>query len=159
MIKVLFVCLGNICRSPSADAVLRKKVIDAGLSELVQVDSAGTAHWHAGEAPDARSIAAGQKRGYDLAVLRARQVTAADFEQFDYILAMDSQNLADLTAIRPSQAKTSALLFLAEFGHTGHQNVPDPYYGKAKDFELVLDLLEPACDALLSDIRQHLGAQ
>lgn len=156
MIKVLFVCLGNICRSPSADAVLRKKVADEGLANRVMVDSAGTSDWHIGKRPDPRSIEHGAKRGYDLTVLRARQAIADDFNEFDYVLAMDAENLANLLAIKPSNARTQPQLFLKAFGNSAEQEVPDPYYGGDAGFEHVLDLLEQACDALLNDIKQQL---
>lgn len=156
MIKVLFVCLGNICRSPSADAMLRKKVAAAGLADKVVVDSAGTAAWHIGKQPDPRSIEHGAKRGYDLTVLRARQAVADDFNEFDYVLAMDAENLANLQAIKPDDARTQPQLFLKAFGNSSEQEVPDPYYGGEEGFEHVLDLLEQACDALLKDIQQQL---
>lgn len=157
-VRVLFVCLGNICRSPTAHAVFDQKVRQAGLSEHVLVDSAGTAAWHIGKSPDARSAAAGKARGYDLSVLRARQAIAEDFEQFDYVLAMDESNLANLQALRAEAgcSGTEPALFLAEYLPGGRREVPDPYYGGADGFENVLDLVEAACDNLLATIlKQH----
>lgn len=157
MIKVLFVCLGNICRSPTADAVLRQKIQAAGLVDQVEVDSAGTSNWHVGKAPDARSQAAAARRGYDLSILRARQVTQKDFDEFDYVLAMDYDNLSDLKALKPAQARTQPQLFLKTFGSDNYTSeVPDPYYGGDQGFEKVLDMLEDACANLLADIRQKL---
>lgn len=157
MIKVLFVCLGNICRSPTADGVLRKKIQAAGLADQVEVDSAGTSNWHIGKAPDARSQQAAAKRGYDLSLLRARQVAPSDFTEFDYVLAMDYDNLSDLKAIKPAQARTEPQLFLKTFGSDEYSSeVPDPYYGGDQGFEKVLDMLEDACTNLLADIRQKL---
>ncbi|MFY9179792.1 MAG: low molecular weight protein-tyrosine-phosphatase [Venatoribacter sp.] len=154
MVKVLFVCLGNICRSPTADAILRKKVKDAGLQKLISVDSAGTAAWHTGKAPDERSTRHAALRGYDLSPLRARQVSFADFYEFDYVLAMDEQNLADLIDLS-DDASTQPELFLKRFNHKFPETqVPDPYYGGDAGFEHVLDLLEHACDNLLAEIRQ-----
>jgi len=160
MIRVLFVCLGNICRSPTAHGVLLKKIQQHGLSGDVEVDSAGTAAYHAGEAPDVRASKAAGQRGYDLSSLRARQAKAEDFDRFDYVLAMDEENLANLNAICPPQARTRPQLFLRDFGRQFKESeVPDPYYGGAKGFEHVLDLVEDACDGLLDDIRQRLSAQ
>lgn len=157
MIKVLFVCLGNICRSPSADAMLRKKVAELGLQERVVVDSSGTANWHVGKQPDERSIQHGAKRGYDLTVLRARQACSDDFNEFDYVLAMDADNLKNLQAIMPASPRTQPQLFLKAFGTSTEHEVPDPFYGGEAGFEHVLDLLEQACDALLVDIQQRLS--
>jgi len=157
MIRVLFVCLGNICRSPTAHGVFQKLVNDAGLENTVLVDSAGTAAWHIGKSPDSRSTAAAAKRGYDLSPLRARQAVAADFEQFDYVLAMDKENLTNLQRICPNGAKSAPQLFLYEFGRrVNEQEVPDPYYGGEDGFEHVLDLVEDACDDLLQDIVKQL---
>lgn len=158
MIQVLFVCLGNICRSPTADAVMRAKVKAAGLEHLIQVDSAGTANWHEGKQPDARSIEKAALRGYDLTPLRARQVQVEDFDAFDYVLAMDESNLADLNALKPAAARTAPQLFLREFGSTSEHQVPDPYYGGDDGFEHVLDLLEAACSQLLNHIQRTLNA-
>jgi protein-tyrosine phosphatase len=155
MVKVLFVCLGNICRSPTADGVIRKLVADAGLAEQIQVDSAGTAGWHIGRAPDPRTVAAAQKRGFDLSPLCARQVTRVDFAEFDYVLAMDKSNLSDLQALKPAGYRGHLGLFLAFSEQQKFREVPDPYHGGNDGFELVLDLVEDAALGLLNDIRKH----
>ncbi|MBT8765210.1 low molecular weight protein-tyrosine-phosphatase [Metapseudomonas boanensis] len=152
--KVLFVCLGNICRSPTAEGVLRHKLWEAGLIEQVQVDSAGTGDWHVGKAPDARTRVAAQRRGYDLSQLRARQVEAADFGRFDLILAMDKSNLANLQRLR-SGAGAELDLLLQRY-ELALDEVPDPYYGGEDGFETVLDLIEQACDALIDEIKGRL---
>jgi protein-tyrosine phosphatase len=154
-VKVLFVCLGNICRSPTADGVFLKLVSDAKLDKHIMVDSAGTAGWHQGRAPDPRTIAAAKKRGYDLSVLRARQVLTRDFEKFDYILAMDAANLRDLENLKPANYSGHLGLFLGFGMQKTHSDVPDPYHGDTKDFELVLDLVEDASQGLLDHIRQN----
>ncbi len=146
--KVLFVCLGNICRSPTADGVLRKMVQEAKLGDKVVVDSAGTGAWHVGEAPDPRTVKTASKRGYDLSVLRARQVTKQDFTECDLIFAMDKSNLKNLEALRPKGSKAELHLFLKKFG-LEEEEVPDPYYGGAEGFDHVLDLVETACTALM----------
>ena len=156
MIKVLFVCLGNICRSPTAHAVLEHKLAMAGLSELVEVDSAGTAAWHVGKQPDMRSQQAARKRNYDLSHLRARQAMADDFLEFDYVLAMDDENLVNLKAIVPNKTKSNPILFLKSYSTLGFTQVPDPYYGGEGGFEAVLDMIENACDQLILDIRTKL---
>ena len=155
MAKVLFVCLGNICRSPTADGIFRNLVAQANLDHKILVDSAGTGDWHIGKAPDARTVAAARNRGYDLSVLRARQVNKNDFAEFDYVLAMDNSNLKDLQRMRPFDYKGHLGLFL-EFGSRGdYLEVPDPYYGGKEGFELVLDLVEDAAQGLLNHIRQN----
>ncbi|MGL4318741.1 MAG: low molecular weight protein-tyrosine-phosphatase [Pseudomonas sp.] len=153
--KVLFVCLGNICRSPTAEGVFRQRLQAAGLAEQVQVDSAGTGDWHVGKAPDQRTRLAAQRRGYDLAPLRARQVAVEDFQRFDLILAMDQSNLAHLKALRPGSAVAELDLFLRRY-QLALDEVPDPYYGGEDGFEQVLDLIEQASDALLAEIRGRL---
>ena len=153
--KVLFVCLGNICRSPTADGVLRHKLKSAGLADRMVVDSAGTGDWHVGKAPDGRTQQAACKRGYDLSGLRARQVEVADFQRYDLILAMDQNNLRDLKAMQPAAAKAEVDLFLRRYAGACDE-VPDPYYGGEQGFEEVLDLVEHACDALLSEIQGRL---
>ncbi len=155
MIKVLFVCLGNICRSPTADGIFVEKVKAANLQNRIEVDSAGTGDWHIGRAPDKRAQAAALKRGYDLSNLRARQVSAADFEVYDYILAMDNANLNDLRAMKPANYQGQLALFL-NYGDGDEDEVPDPYYGGDAGFDHVLDLVEAAADGLLKDIQSKL---
>jgi len=147
--RVLFVCLGNICHSPTAQGVFQSLAAQRGLSGAVQVDSCGTGGWHVGSAPDRRAVAAAARRGYDLSGLRARQVRREDFGAFDYILAMDRENLADLEAIRPAGFRGHLGLFLAFAGDGAPADVPDPYYGGAGGFDHVLDLIETASEGLL----------
>lgn len=156
MKRVLFVCLGNICRSPTAHGVFRHLVEQQGLAHLIEIDSAGTAAYHVGNAPDHRSAAAALQRGYDLSDLRARQAISADFEHYDYILAMDGQNLKDLQDICPANYQGHLGLFLS-FVDDSTRDVPDPYYGGASGFDQVLDLVERASDALLQQIRKELS--
>lgn len=145
--RLLFVCLGNICRSPTAEGVTRTLAERAGLDVLL--DSAGTGNWHQGEPPDRRMQAAARRAGYDLSALRARQAIAADFERFDLILAMDEQNRRDLERIRPAGNETALRLMLS-FGGTELRDVPDPYYSGG--FDSVLKLIENAASALLDDV-------
>lgn len=155
--RVLFVCLGNICRSPTAEGMLRHKLEEAGLAERVTIDSCGTGDWHVGKAPDRRAVAAAASRGVDLSAIRARQLDRADFERFDYVLAMDHGNLADLSALRPKACDAHVGLFLDFAGREG-EAVPDPYYGAEDGFGEVLDLVEAAADGLVEDLRKRLGA-
>lgn len=158
MIRILMVCLGNICRSPTAHGVMEKLIKDKGMEHYISVDSAGTGNWHIGERPDGRATQAAARRGYDLSGQLARQVDDTDFGRFHYILAMDRQNLKDLRARCPA-SHHSRLRLLLEYGESEHDIVPDPYYSGAQGFELVLDLVEGACSALLADIqRQHFPA-
>jgi protein-tyrosine phosphatase len=153
--RVLMVCMGNICRSPTAEAVLRHKLHAAGLHDTVKVDSAGTHAWHAGAPPDTRSVAHAARRGYDLSALRARAVEDEDFERFDLILAMDWDNLA-LLEERCPQAHRGKLSRLTEHAiGSAAQVVPDPYAGGPTSFEEVLDLVEAACDGLVSRFRRR----
>jgi protein-tyrosine phosphatase len=149
---VLFVCLGNICRSPTAHGVFENILELRGMAHAVEVDSCGTGDWHVGSAPDRRSAAEAGKRGYDLSQLRARQVQAADFGRFDYILAMDYLNLADLQAMCPDNYAGHLGLFLPFAEESATQEVPDPYYGGADGFSHVLDLVEAASEGLLQQI-------
>lgn len=161
MLRVLFVCLGNICRSPTAHGVLLKKLQERGLDGQVEVDSAGTAAWHTGKAPDSRSQSAAAERGYDLSALRARQVMADDFHTFDYVLAMDNENLANLQRMVPrAGVRQAPALFLKTFGRRFTEaEVPDPYYGGDDGFGHVLDLVEDACEGLLDDIELQLKSR
>jgi len=147
----LFVCLGNICRSPTVEAVARAEFARAGLD--VEVDSAGTADYHVGEPPDSRSIAAGAAQGYDLAPLRARKIVADDFRRFDRVLAMDRDNLRDLRALRPHDGVEPALFL-------GDGNVPDPYYGGVDDFACVVTLAREGVAALVAELHaRHRGVR
>jgi len=154
-VRLLFVCLGNICRSPTAEGVMRHKLQLAGLADQVQVDSAGTGGWHVGKAPDSRTRAAAERRGYVLHDLCARQVQADDFARFDLILAMDHDNLSTLRSLRPADGSAELDLFLRR-GGLAEEEVPDPYYGGADGFERVLDMVELACDRLIEQIRERL---
>jgi len=148
-LSVLFVCLGNICRSPTAHGVFAKLVEQAGYSDLIQVDSAGTGDWHLNHAPDRRTAQVAASKGYDLSELRARLVTSADFNQFDYIIAMDNANLEDLRAMQPQGYQGYLGLFLDFSEQSAVQEVPDPYYGGEDGFELVFGLVEDAAKGLL----------
>ena len=152
-ISVLFVCLGNICRSPTAHAVFESMVESEGLTNRITVDSAGTGDWHLGHGPDERTAALAAERGYDLSELRARLVDEQDFNQFDYIIAMDNENLSNLRAMCP-QDYDGQLSLLLDYSHQSDTSeVPDPYYGGENGFALVLDLVEEACSGLLAHIR------
>ena len=150
VLRVLMVCMGNICRSPTAEAVLRQRLAAHGLITQVEVDSAGTGGWHVGEAPDSRAQRHALRRGYDLSRLRARRVVEADFERFDLLLAMDEDNLSELQRLKPAGARAELRLFAAV-------DVPDPYQGGAQGFESVLDLIEQASDVVLTELRTRLG--
>ena len=150
--RVLFVCLGNICRSPTAHGVFESMVRERGLDRRIYVDSCGTGDWHIGHPPDSRAAAEAAGRGYDLSHLRARQVSASDFDQFDYILAMDRQNLSDLEAMRPPGFGGHLGLFLPFAAGSGYEEVPDPYYGGDQGFTEVLDMVEAASEGLLQEI-------
>jgi len=153
MVKVLFVCMGNICRSPTAEGVFRHKVNTAGMDKLIQIDSAGTHAYHVGEPPDQRAQAAARKRGFDLSAQRARRVRAGDFEEYDFVLAMDEANYADLVSICPGHLQERVKLFL-DFAHNSKtREVPDPYYGGDHGFEHVLDLVEDAAEGLLGHLQ------
>jgi len=151
--KILFVCMGNICRSPTAEGVFRHVVERDGLSGAIHIDSAGTHAYHIGEPPDARSLAAAAKRGYDLSELRARQVSVEDFVEFDYVLAMDLHNRELLLQRCPAEHRGKVQLFLEFAEGAAVREVPDPYYGGAQGFEEVLDLVEDAAEGLLRHIK------
>lgn len=156
--SVLFVCMGNICRSPSAEGVFRDLLIKEGLKDKVRVDSAGTHAYHIGDPPDPRSIEHALRRGVDLRMLRARQVNALDFEDFDYILAMDGDNYDRLLSKCPKEYQPKVRLFLEYAQELKTREVPDPYYGGHQGFEHVLDLVEAASRGLLEAMRaEHSG--
>lgn len=153
--KLLFICLGNICRSPAAEAVMRQKAEERHLSADIFVDSAGIGSWHVGEQPDRRMQKHAARRGYDLSALRARQFRSDDFRKFDYIVVMDEENYHDVTAREASphggRPEGAQVLRMKDYftRHKGRQSVPDPYYGGSDGFELALDLIEDGCDGLL----------
>jgi protein-tyrosine phosphatase len=148
-VGVLMVCMGNICRSPTAEAVLRARLRAAGLQRHVRVDSAGMSSHHEGEAPDPRAIRHAAARGYELAVLRSRPVMAEDFRRHRYLLAMDEDNLRWLEKEMPADAPAQISLLLTHAPHLGVREVPDPYYGPPAGFERVLDLVEAGCDGFV----------
>jgi len=155
--RVLFVCLGNICRSPTAHGIFLRLVEEEGLAERILVDSAGTHAYHIGEPPDRRAQEAARKRGFELNSLRARRAVEEDFERFDYVLAMDRSNFEHLRAICPTHAEHKLRLFLTYAPDLGVDEVPDPYYGGTAGFERVLDIIEEAARGLLSEIRRERG--
>ena len=152
--KVLFVCLGNICRSPTAEGVLRHLAAKEAPQLALEIDSAGTADYHIGAPPDARSQRAALKRGIDISGLKARQVAVDDFARFDLILAMDGENLRELQAMRPRNSRASLKLFLEYAPDLAQQDVPDPYYRDAAAFEEVLDLTSAASRGLLAALQE-----
>lgn len=155
-VSVVFICMGNICRSPTAEAVFRQRVEAAGLADRVQIDSAGTHAYHIGNPPDARSMKTAAARGYAMDSLRARQVTAQDIAAFDYVLAMDEENLSILQRLASTENPNKPRLLMDFAPHFGRRDVPDPYYGGAQGFEQVLDMIEAASDGLLAELRQRL---
>ncbi|MGC1727848.1 MAG: low molecular weight protein-tyrosine-phosphatase [Steroidobacteraceae bacterium] len=156
--RILFICLGNICRSPTAEGVLRVLAAREAPELPLEIDSAGTAGYHVGEPPDPRMRHAAARRGYDLSGLRARVVEPGDFERFDLILAMDQDNLRVLKRRAPTHVQERVRLFLEFAPESGTAEVPDPYYGSATGFEEVLDLVESAARGLLAHLRQQLRA-
>jgi protein-tyrosine phosphatase len=157
-VSVCFVCLGNICRSPTAEGVMKRLVADAGLAERIHVDSAGTGDWHVGEAPDERAQQAAAQRGYDLSVLRARQIDADDFGRFDLIVAMDDANVSALQQRCPGAHREKIRLMMEFAPQPSSRVVADPYFGGADGFEMVLDQCEAACAGLLDVLRARLAA-
>lgn len=157
MIRVLFVCLGNICRSPTAEGIFRARLREAGLEHRVAVDSCGTGHWHIGEPPDERACREAARRGLSIEALRARQLADSDFLQFDYLLAMDRANLAELRARCPAacRAHIGLLLDFAEGAEV--REVPDPYFGGGAGFAYAYELIEAASDGLIAHLRARYG--
>jgi protein-tyrosine phosphatase len=156
-VRILFVCMGNICRSPTAEAVMRRKLEEAGLAAAVELDSAGTDGWHAGSPPDARATEAARRRGTALTGA-ARQVTEDDFARFDLVLAMDRENVGELLRRAPDDEARGRVRLLREFDPASagapDLDVPDPYFGGPQGFDTVLDQVEAACDGLLDEVRR-----
>ncbi|WP_341315021.1 low molecular weight protein-tyrosine-phosphatase [Paraburkholderia sp. IMGN_8] len=160
-VSICFVCLGNICRSPTAEGVMRHLVAEANLAERILIDSAGTGDWHIGQPPDDRAQHAAGQRGYQLAGLRGRQIAAADFERFDLLIAMDDKNVAALSQICPPALRDKIRLLMEFVPETdsrwgGAREVVDPYFGGAEGFEQVLDQCEAACRGLIAALRPQL---
>jgi protein-tyrosine phosphatase len=159
MVRILFVCSGNICRSPTAEGVFRHAVVQAGLRDHVEIASAGTHDYHVGECPDRRAIAAARARGYDVSWLKARHFSERDFSTYDHLLAMDRGHLSILMRRSPPEHRHKIRLFMDHAPHLPHREVPDPYYGDDAGFELVLDLVEAASRGLLEHIRPGIEAR
>lgn len=151
--SILFVCLGNICRSPAADAIMRAKAAGAGLD--AEVDSAGIGAWHVGQLPDIRMRRCGGRHGYDVCH-RARQVTAEDFDRFDIVMGMDAQNVSDLLNLAKTDAQRAKVRLMADYltRHPGQRSIPDPYYGDESDFELAVELIEDAVDNIVKLMKE-----
>ena len=150
--RILFVCLGNICRSPMAEGVFRRATEEAGLAHLFQIDSAGMGDWHQGQAPDQRAQEAARARGVDISAQSARKIELEDFDVFDLVVAMDGSNIADLQDIAPHAGRRKIRRFLDYAPHVDAQDVPDPYYGGRQGFDHALDLIEAAADGLLAEL-------
>lgn len=156
--RILMVCMGNVCRSPTAEVVMRHRVESAGLADVVEIDSAGThASTTAAQPPDERSVAHAARRGYDLRTVRARRVLPSDFDAFDLIIAMDEDNVANLKSGCPPENRHKIKLLMDFAASRAPQVVPDPYYGGAAGFEWVLDLIEVGCDGLIETLRRDAG--
>lgn len=158
-IGVLFVCMGNICRSPTAHGVFRHLVASSDLMDRIDIDSAGTHAYHVGNPPDPRTVSTARRRGIDLSDLRARQVDLGDLYQYDYVLAMDDYNLSLLHELAVPEVAHKIRLFLEFAPQSGRREVPDPYYGGAEGFEQVFDLVQAASEGLLADIRQRFAGR
>jgi len=162
MYKVLFVCTGNICRSPTAEGVFRQIVEHAGLGDVISVDSAGIGSWHVGDPPDARAVETALNNGVDITSLRARKVVRDDFKDFDLIIALDSTHLGALEEMRPGFSPDhdrAVLDLMMRFApQYGTEDVPDPYYGGKDGFQNVFDMIKSACEGLLNHIREQKGA-
>jgi len=150
--RILFVCLGNICRSPMAEGVFRRLVEEEGLAHRFEIDSAGLGAWHLGQAPDDRAQAAARGRGIDISGQSARQVRQDDFDRFDLLLVMDRSNLAELKRAAPAEARAKIRPFLDFAPHAGTKDVPDPFYGGTEGFDHALDLIESAARGLLAEL-------
>ncbi|MCA6363676.1 MAG: low molecular weight phosphotyrosine protein phosphatase [Bacteroidetes bacterium] len=156
--RILMVCLGNICRSPLAEGVLRKKLEQGGLADRVEVDSAGTSNYHIGETPDKRSVANARRHDVDISSLRARQFTASDFEQFDEIFVMDAENLRNVLKLAHDEThRRKTGLLLNELSPGSNRAVPDPYFGGEEGFENVFQLVNDACEAIVNRLQQQLA--
>lgn len=153
-ISLLFVCLGNICRSPAAEGIMRHMVERRGLEDMFEIDSAGIGAWHVGERPDRRMRSHGADHGYDFSS-RARQIKSDDLEHFDYIIVMDEENFHDVMALSHTDKERGKIRMMTDFcrHHPGHKAVPDPYYGGDRGFELVIELLEDACEGLIEKMK------
>ncbi|MBO6118655.1 MAG: low molecular weight phosphotyrosine protein phosphatase [Bacteroidales bacterium] len=151
--SILFVCLGNICRSPAAEGILKQKAAQKGLENNVFVDSAGIGAWHTGQLPDMRMRRCGEKNGYDFSS-KARQIKRKDFERFDYIIVMDDDNYRDVKMIAPTSGAMNKVHYIREYfnKYKSQQSVPDPYYGKEEDFQFAVDLLEDACEGIIQQL-------
>ncbi len=155
--RVLFVCTGNICRSPTAEAVMRKIVTDAGLRDRIECDSAGMGDWHAGRAPDPRAVRAASLRGYDMVEIRARKLSRPDFADFDLVIGMDGGHIEELKKLRPCKARGQVALFLSfspDIASSDGADVPDPYNGSESDFEYALDLIERGISSLFAALKR-----
>ncbi len=155
-VRVCFVCLGNICRSPTAEAAMRWLLEEEQLTALIEIDSAGTGDWHVGSPPDGRARTAGKRKGIELTG-RARRVATTDFDYFDYLIAMDGSNLSDLRRLAPDEASKAKVELFRNYDPNSPRDadVPDPYYGEGDGFERVLDICEAACRGLLQHIREN----
>ena len=154
MIKVLFVCLGNICRSPAAEGIMKRLINKNDLQDIIEVDSAGTSGWHEGDLPDERMRAHGETRGYDFSS-RARKFVKSDFDNYDFIIVMDDSNYKNVKSLTSNDSEVAKIKKMTEFSvQYKHTEIPDPYYGGPSGFEFVLDLLEDACEGLLQAIKE-----
>ena len=140
--RVLFVCLGNICRSPTAQAIFEKRIVEHGLEGIFKIDSCGTGSWHIGKMPDSRAIEAAEKRGYSLNHIRARKMQIQDFDDFDYFIAMDRENLKEIERLCPEKFRGNVVLFSSFIKNSKLVDVPDPYYGGERGFDEVIDMIE-----------------
>ena len=150
--RVLFVCLGNICRSPTAQAIFEKRIVEHGLGDIFKIDSCGTSSWHIGKMPDSRAIEAAAKRGYSLNHIRARKMQLQDFDHFDYFVAMDRENLREIERLCPEKFRGNVVLFSSFIKNSKLVDVPDPYYGGERGFDEVIDMIELGASGFLKGI-------